>query len=369
MSAADTPIPSALVVPIIQAYTHGIRPAFAFILIPAIFSAMLLPLLVMLFAFSTPQSRRMPIFILNVLAMCLGLCTGALCLALVMQVILSPFSTVSSVENCVYDILSIWTPWMTEAVLLLRVMAILKPLSIRRVRVASLLAFPVTVKAARAAINVLFLIRYGHGPVLGSSNAMDIIQHINKWMFKAAWILEVVDNGYISALFLLHLSIQAHVFNGSRFGRVDGGDSRDAGTRLKSLCWIASTNFVFSVVFGLCQIILLFTQANVFVLINFEMVNLYVSIICTVFATIWSASFSFERANLPLFQKHPMPGRFRGDQELSEASSGSIVFRPGQDSPHVDLENTKVTEASHGPVLSRNISNIAFVDVGPQAGN
>ncbi|KAJ7929043.1 hypothetical protein B0H13DRAFT_1547372, partial [Mycena leptocephala] len=54
-------------------YVQAIRPAFAFILIPTVFSAMLVPLLIMLFALSTPQTRRGPIFILNVLAICLGI--------------------------------------------------------------------------------------------------------------------------------------------------------------------------------------------------------------------------------------------------------------------------------------------------------
>lgn len=77
-AAASQPIPSALVVPIIEAYTQGIRPALAFILIPTVFGSMLLPLLIMLFALSTPQSRRKPIFILNVVSVALGIITASL---------------------------------------------------------------------------------------------------------------------------------------------------------------------------------------------------------------------------------------------------------------------------------------------------
>lgn len=72
------PIPTALVIPIIQGYANGIRPAFAFILISVIFSAMLIPLLIMLFVLSTPKTRRTPIFILNVFAVTLGIIVGGL---------------------------------------------------------------------------------------------------------------------------------------------------------------------------------------------------------------------------------------------------------------------------------------------------
>jgi hypothetical protein len=78
MSTPNSPIPTALVTAIIQTYADGIRPAFSFILISAIFSAMLIPLLIMLFALSTPKTRRAPIFVLNVLAVLLGIIVGAL---------------------------------------------------------------------------------------------------------------------------------------------------------------------------------------------------------------------------------------------------------------------------------------------------
>lgn len=67
-----------VVAPIIQAYARSIRPAFSFILISATFSAILIPLLVMLFALSTSRLRRKPIFILNVFTITLGLIVGVL---------------------------------------------------------------------------------------------------------------------------------------------------------------------------------------------------------------------------------------------------------------------------------------------------
>jgi hypothetical protein len=66
------------VAPVIEAYAKAIRPAFGFILISSIFGAMLVPLLIILLASSTPHSRRQPIFILNILSLSLGITVSGL---------------------------------------------------------------------------------------------------------------------------------------------------------------------------------------------------------------------------------------------------------------------------------------------------
>jgi hypothetical protein len=78
MSTSLTPIPTALVAPIIEAYVEGIRPAFPFILILTIFGTLLVPLLFLLLGLSTPYLRRRPIFILNVVSVSIGIISSAL---------------------------------------------------------------------------------------------------------------------------------------------------------------------------------------------------------------------------------------------------------------------------------------------------
>lgn len=55
-----------------------IHPSLNSILIGHTFLTLLLPLLIALFYFSTPQSRRRPIFILNVLAITLAFTAGVI---------------------------------------------------------------------------------------------------------------------------------------------------------------------------------------------------------------------------------------------------------------------------------------------------
>jgi hypothetical protein len=91
--ASPSDIPP-FVAPIIQAYATAIRPAFSFILISAIFPAMLLLLLILLLLFSTPRSRRQPIIIMNTVNMLLGIFVGALCIHLVVSVCVTLLSAI-----------------------------------------------------------------------------------------------------------------------------------------------------------------------------------------------------------------------------------------------------------------------------------
>lgn len=54
-------------------YIAAIQPSLIFLMIGTAWGGILLPLLVALFFFSTKDSRRRPIFILNVLSIALGL--------------------------------------------------------------------------------------------------------------------------------------------------------------------------------------------------------------------------------------------------------------------------------------------------------
>jgi len=79
--------------------------------------------------------------------------------------------------------------------------------------------------------------------------------------------------------------------------RVEFGDSKGSFTnKLKTLFWIASTNFVFPLIFSLCQIVILFVKNDILVAASVAMANIYISIISTVFATIWSSTTSFKDA-------------------------------------------------------------------------
>ncbi|KAJ7586375.1 hypothetical protein C8J56DRAFT_1051748 [Mycena floridula] len=278
-SSMDNPV---LVQAIIETYTEGIRIAFSYLLPATIFSAMLIPLLIMLFAVSTPQTRRKPIFLLNVTQILLGIATAIFTAHYIIKSVLNPFAHTNRVQSTT---LYMWMPWITEGILLLRIVVVFRSTHGGVLPMASLLALPISLKMARAVINILVLMSWWKrkdltfgGVQFEASESLEL----NTWMPKASWIMELVDNGYVSFLFLWRLNGQGHLFDGSKIGRVD--TRRSITSKIKSLFWIASTNFFFPLVFLTFQIIFAFS-GQALVLASVNVTYTYVSIISTVFAT------------------------------------------------------------------------------------
>ncbi|KAJ7205199.1 hypothetical protein GGX14DRAFT_568948 [Mycena pura] len=90
--STSTPIPTAFIVPVIEGYAQGIRPAFAYILISAMFGSLLVPLLLLVLALSSAQNRRRPTFILAIVA-------SGLSVHLTVQGVLLPFANINVVEG------------------------------------------------------------------------------------------------------------------------------------------------------------------------------------------------------------------------------------------------------------------------------
>ncbi|KAF8202808.1 hypothetical protein K438DRAFT_1965288 [Mycena galopus ATCC 62051] len=229
---------------IIETFVLAIRPAIAFILITTILGTILVPLLLLLFALSTPQTRRRPVFILNVLAVSLGLITTGVSLHFQILGILAPFTPISVAENLAYVVLDIWLPWFSEAVLLLRIATVFS-----RHKLPLLLAFPIIVKAGRVATNILFCVTWTRLLLAGAGNQYAVLS-------------ELPPSLYVSFLFLWKLSQHRKPrFGGlamERFTPSDSNGSTSYASKLQTLFWIASTNFIFPLVFVLVEIVMVF---------------------------------------------------------------------------------------------------------------
>lgn len=337
------PSPTVLDVQSLQ-YTRRVNTAIPFIVISSIFSTVLLPILGMLFILSTPQSRRTPIFVLNVLAISLGVVVGVLCNHLSIKNIMSPTSGVSATEDFLFSIIYVWMPWITEAILLLRVIVVFRSACVPVLHMFLLLVFPILFKVTRAVINILFLLKLKAVTVDTGSNTLNQFSatvSVGKGLIKMGWILELIDNGYISALFLWRLAMQAHAFDDIQVTSIYSNHSSPENSftnKLQTLFWIASTNFVFPTIFGLVQVIVLTIDKCIFVATYLDMVNLYISVISTVFATIWAATNSIHHNSLSEREEsnlqHVEPITFRVPQDLSV-----IVDVAGEHSTSAKLED------------------------------
>ncbi|KAJ7114284.1 hypothetical protein C8R44DRAFT_881147 [Mycena epipterygia] len=273
--STSSPIPTALVAPIIEAYAEGIRPAFAFILILAIFGTLLVPLLFLLLALSTPDMRRRPIFILNVVSVSLGIVSSALgthIATLQIRDILSPFTSFNLTEDRIYSCLEIWKAWGAEAVLLLRIAAVF-PHS----RLPLLLALPIMLKVARAGFNIVFSVKWIQ-LLAETRSEYSVLPSLPRYILKAILVLELVDNRGVQPMNVMLQRVKS--FN----------------KKLQSIFWITSTNFVFPLIFLLAELIAVFDGRAATLIASLHEVNMCVVIICTVFATVWSSTTSFTEA-------------------------------------------------------------------------
>ncbi|KAF9040442.1 hypothetical protein BDZ89DRAFT_1035087 [Hymenopellis radicata] len=290
MSTRPAIIPP-FVAAILKEYTDAIRPAIGFMLISAVFSAFLVPLFFMLLSMSTASSRKRPIFIINTLSILLGLVLGILSIHLSVTGILNPLVQSNAKEVFAYGVFFVWLPWITEFVLIFRVLVVYSSYS--RTRLGMIIAFPVVMKLARAGIFIHFLVLWNQLTATSTVQQYLIAEGLPRWIHECGWILELFDNMYISALFLWQLASQGHIFNGQSVGRHSDGGKYSVTNQLRTLFWIASTNLIFPIIFGVIEIAFLFQPQLQLTASMIYSANIYVSVVSTVFASVWASTSPF----------------------------------------------------------------------------
>lgn len=97
---------------------------------------------------------------------------------------------INASPDLAFTILDIWLSWLAEAVLLLRITVVFP-----RPSWPLLLAFPVVVKAARVAVNIMFSVQWAKLLfTAGSASEFDVLGGIPRSTFQAAFCLELADN-------------------------------------------------------------------------------------------------------------------------------------------------------------------------------
>lgn len=176
-------------------YIAAIRPSLNFILVLTPLGATLVPLVFTLFHFSSPQTRRHPVFILNVLACCSGICEAAINAALETKQILYPLEPVSRGLLTAVIAFAIVSPVFIDSILLFRVIAFY-PLKTTPLRLLiSILALPAIVKCGRFIAVVLYLNSFTHssGRLPSVLLAAESTWPRNPYIMTE-WSLQMVDN-------------------------------------------------------------------------------------------------------------------------------------------------------------------------------
>ncbi|KAL4062172.1 hypothetical protein J3A83DRAFT_4081033, partial [Scleroderma citrinum] len=260
-------------------FIEYVRPQFVLVVGITPFCACLVTLLVVLFAYSTPSSRRLLVFKLNVLAICIALVTGVLNAYLNSLGVLDPFSPMPSLGICfTFAFFALLSPLFYDSILLQRLLAFYPINSTPMFTVAKVLVLPICVKLGRFVLVTLFLRSY----YVGFAEFGPVADWFKNHYITAEWALQVVDNMYSSGFFLYKLHIHS-----SRISTIRSyGSFRH---RIRQIFLISAANFVFPVIFNIGQIICITTDRSYLTTTMLLLVNGYVSVIGVLGATIWTS--------------------------------------------------------------------------------
>lgn len=289
---------------IITSFIQDIRAPFTFITVVTPLCACLVTLLVVLFAFSTAESRRRLIFRLNVIAICFALMLGVLNFIVSGNAILRPFSPVSQSLYAVTIIFAMFPPVFYDSILLTRILALYPTERTSLFTLVRILAFPICVKCGRLVVLSLYIHQYLiSAPGVAPLTVQAEITWFRNPYVTTEWTLQMFDNLYSSGFFLYKLYIQSASISPLRL-TLDSftltlPQTSEVGRRIRQILFISTANFVFPVLFNIGQIICITVDSSFYIGTVLLLANSYVSVIGVLCATIWAAGGDYVHRHHP----------------------------------------------------------------------
>ncbi|KIL62109.1 hypothetical protein M378DRAFT_81661 [Amanita muscaria Koide BX008] len=279
--------PSSSLAVLIDTIVKSFKPLYTTLIVACIWSAMLVPLFVVLLFFSNKELRRKPVFFGNIFAICLGIVLAGLVVGLLMSVLLNPLVPPSRPLYVTFATFMAFSPLLVESVLLIRVWAVFPFRTTPRLTFFAIFTVIVLLKIARVSNAIVYLVNLTNR-VNDDENTLLLLQHT--WTqfpnYKIEWFLQVAENTITSALFLFKLN------------RGRGIGTRMAGSHwsstLEALFWIALSNFVIPVILSIVELIVIWLSTDIFNVVPIFLVNLYVEIIGVLLATVWAAGTTWQ---------------------------------------------------------------------------
>ncbi|KAG1808771.1 hypothetical protein EV424DRAFT_1543346 [Suillus variegatus] len=312
-------------------YIAIIQPSLNSIMIGHTFTVILIPLIFALFYFSTPLSRRRPIFILNVIAIILAFTAGIMIDSLAIHSMLSPLDAWPPSVNIAIGIIGAFQSILVDLILLLR-LALIYPYTIVGLkRFALITTLPVLLKIARL-VNMFVFIKVladaARGPT-GSEN-IAVVWATTPYL-KIEWSAQLVDNAWPSS--------GQSVFE-ENIDQVLRVKSVHGERRLGNACALFSTYRSLTSSFLLScpsHSWLSYTKTYTVLTVNeIVLVNTMVAVIGVVFATVWAGSVNYQD------EKTEPDGVFEKAQAASFDGPGTWKVATAQ--PSLTMGSTAITE-------------------------
>jgi hypothetical protein len=202
---------------IIDKLIFQITPPLVYLVFVTILSSMLVPLLVALFHYSSSKTRRQPVFIANVLALIGAISLGIFNIYIEVRstppryrnprhlisfnlqggVFFSPLSGTRPTVYIAWAGLFALTPWMTEAILFIRLIAVYPLSTLGIARFSMVLGPPVVFSIIRIIALVSYIKKWAQIALsVPSSDVQAAVGHmwtLSPWL-RAALFLQIIDN-------------------------------------------------------------------------------------------------------------------------------------------------------------------------------
>ncbi|KAI0326460.1 hypothetical protein GY45DRAFT_109113 [Cubamyces sp. BRFM 1775] len=329
-------------------YIAPIRIAVRDLLIAHSFSILLLSLLIALLYFSTRHTRRQPIFLLNVFTILLALSVGGLIDYQTIQTMIAPLDPTPLSFNIAIGVLGAVQSIIIDTILLIRLVSVYPPSYVGRRKFAAIITVPLLLKAARI-VNLGLFIKALADATRDPATANVLIARI--WehapYLKIEWFAQLFDNSYASGFFLYRLMLHnkesrrvmsrktsecKRLWTRMKTSRLTAAHLASFADTIRTLLWVAATNFVVPVLFSLAQIIVVYRDVDVLVVNDIVLVNTSVAVIGVVFATVWagSAQWASDQSRTALNGSEPSRIIFQdrfGDSEVGNAEEPAYVLQ------------------------------------------
>ncbi|KAI6015605.1 hypothetical protein EDC04DRAFT_2578212 [Pisolithus marmoratus] len=318
---------------VIDAFVAEIHPYFDYVLAGTAFSACLFTLLVVLFAFSTKESRRRLVFRLNVLATCIAMTLGVMIGLVSGKAIVDPFNQVSKSAYVASVVFAIFPPVLYDSILLTRLFALYPISTTPPATLLKMFTFPFCIKCTRVIVVVRFFAIGLKNYVSSELTTLSLEQDSNAWFrnpeMTAEWALQIADNLYSVSIFLYNLHLRT-----SSIKRAGG-----IAERIRQILYISVANFVFPLIFNIALIICITTDRSPTIGALLLMINNFITVIGVLCATLWFSGSEWVRARNDPLSDHVVnsPKLNSGRDCVTGVRNRSEVVVIGRGSVTVDM--------------------------------
>ncbi|KAI6012716.1 hypothetical protein F5J12DRAFT_718347 [Pisolithus orientalis] len=334
---------------IINDFIAAIHPNFDYVLTDTAFSACLFTLLIVLFAFSTKESRRRLVFRLNVLAICVALALGIFSSLVSGRAIIDPFNQVSKGVYIASIVFAVFPPVLYDSILLTRLFALYPISNTPRTTLFKIFAFPFCVKCARVIVLVCFFFYFEfYFPV--TLCAEEAAAWFRNPFMVSEWTMQIADNLYSVSFFLYNLHARTSLV-------------KRVAERIRQIFYISLANFVFPLIFNIAQIICITTDRNPTTGVMLLTMNNYITVMGVLCATLWFSGTEWVRARNESLSDHmfnsPRP-KFPRDH-VAGGRSGSEVVVIRKESVTLDATGTDTGSDSNQFTTSEKENKYSLV--------